>query len=271
MGIKLIASDMDGTLLNDEGKISERNAAAIRKAVDAGVIYTIATGRKNCSIEPYAEKLGLDVPLIAYNGAYVKGSLSKEVLSDSPLDYETSLAVLDYCRQKNYYVQAYVDDTLLVKETSDFAQMYASFAGVEFVALGERFYRLSKAPHKLLLMTAPGRNAEIKQELTEEFGNKIMMTNSFNDFLEVINPEVSKWNAVKALAEQNGIDLRDTMCIGDSNNDFEMISSAGLGVAVANANDRIRNVAKMVTAANNVDGVALAIETVLTQQIVVED
>ena len=98
-----------------------------------------------------------------------------------------------------------------------------------------------------------------------------MMTNSFNDFLEVINPEVSKWNAVKALAEQNGIDLRDTMCIGDSNNDFEMISSAGLGVAVANANDRIRNVAKMVTAANNVDGVALAIETVLAQQIVVED
>ena len=61
------------------------------------------------------------------------------------------------------------------------------------------------------------------------------------------------------------------MCIGDSNNDFEMISSAGLGVAVTNANDRIRNVAKMVTAANNVDGVALAIETVLTQQIVVED
>ena len=262
MGIKLIASDMDGTLLNDEGKISERNAAAIRKAIDAGVIFTIATGRMYCSIEPYAEKLGLDVPLIAYNGAYVKGSLSKEVLYDSPLDYETSLSVLDYCRQKNYYVQAYVDDTLLVKETSDFAQMYASFAGVEFVALGERFYRLNKAP---------GRNAEIKQELTEEFGNKIMMTNSFNDFLEVINPEVSKWNAVKALAEQNGIDLRDTMCIGDSNNDFEMISSAGLGVAVANANDRIRNVAKMVTAANNVDGVALAIETVLAQQIVVED
>ena len=114
MGIKLIASDMDGTLLNDEGKISERNAAAIRKAVDAGVIFTIATGRMYCSIEPYAEKLGLDVPLIAYNGAYVKGSLSKEVLYDSPLDYETSLAVLDYCRQKNYYVQAYVDDSTFI-------------------------------------------------------------------------------------------------------------------------------------------------------------
>ncbi|NCD08365.1 MAG: HAD family phosphatase [Negativicutes bacterium] len=271
MGIKLIASDMDGTLLNDKGEISQRNAAAIRKAIDAGVIFTIATGRMYCSIEPFAEKLGLDVPLIAYNGAFVKGALSKEVLHDSPLDHETSIAVLEYCKKKNYYVQAYVDDTLLVKDVCEFSTMYANFARVEFVAMGEKLYRLHKAPHKLLLMTESGRNEEIRQEMTEKFGEKVSMTNSFNDFLEVINPSVSKWNAVKALAQQKGIDLRDTMCIGDSNNDFEMVANAGIGVAVANANDRIREAAKLVTAANNEDGVALAIENILTQQIEVEE
>ncbi len=270
MGIKLIASDMDGTLLNDTGKISERNFSAIRKAVDSGVVFTIATGRMYCSIEPFAKELGLDVPLIAYNGAFVKGSLSKEVFHDSPLDYNTSMAVLEYCRKKDYYVQAYVDDTLLVREASDFSRMYASFAGVEYVALGEKFYNLTKAPHKLLLMTAPGKNEAIRHEMQEEFGDSIIMTDSFNDFLEVINPKVSKWNAVKALAERNGIDLCDTMCIGDSNNDFEMVSCAGIGVAVANANARIRKAAKLVTASNTDDGVALAIETVLSEQITVE-
>ena len=271
MGIKLIASDMDGTLLNDEREISPRNSKAIRTAIEAGVVFTIATGRMYCSIKPFAEKLGLDVPLIAYNGAYVKGSLSDEVFYDSPLDFETSNAVLEYCRKKKYYVQAYVDDTLLVKETCEFSTMYAQFAGVEFVAMGDKLFCLKKAPHKLLLMTEPGRNEEIRQEMMTEFGDKIVMTNSFNDFLEVINPSVSKWNAVKALAQQRGIDVSETMCIGDSNNDFEMVSNAGIGVAVANANHRIRKVAKIVTAANNEDGVALVIENVLTEQIIVRD
>lgn len=271
MGIKLIASDMDGTLLNDDGALTARSISAIHAAVRAGVVFTIATGRMYCSVEPFAVQLGLDVPLITYNGALVKEALSKEVLLDLPLEEATAAGVLNFCRRKGYYVQAYVNDTLLVQEPNSFAKMYAAFAGVDYVAMGEAFFKLGKAPHKLLMMTEPGRHDEIKQEMTAEFGDRVHLTNSFNDFLEIINPHVSKWNAIETLARQRNILPSEIMCIGDSNNDFEMVANAGIGVAVANANDRIREAAKLVTAANNEDGVALAIENVLTQQIKVEE
>ena len=85
MAVRLIASDMDDTLLNSETKISERNAAAIHRAIDKGIIFLIATGRMYVSVKPYADALGLDVPLVTYNGALVKGSRSGKVYYEHPL------------------------------------------------------------------------------------------------------------------------------------------------------------------------------------------
>ena len=98
MTIRLIASDMDDTLLNSDTKISERNAAAIRKAIDAGIIFMIATGRMYVSVKPFADALGLDVPLVTYNGALVKGSKSGKVYFEHPLKLETALELLAYCK-----------------------------------------------------------------------------------------------------------------------------------------------------------------------------
>lgn len=89
MEIKLIASDMDDTLLNKDCQISPRNEAAIRKALDAGKIFLIATGRMYVSVRPYAQKLGLDVPLVTYNGALVKGSLSGKVYYEHKMKLPT--------------------------------------------------------------------------------------------------------------------------------------------------------------------------------------
>lgn len=263
MKIKLIASDMDGTLLDDDYQLSQFNAEAIKKAEEQGVIFTIATGRMYCSILPFAEQLALDVPLIAYNGALVKEAVSGKVIFDLPVPHAEALAVLDYCKQRGYYIQAYVDDTLLVKENCGLSNRYATFAGVEYKAIGSSLYELSKAPHKLLIMTGPEKHDSIRDELKTEFGDKIMLTNSYNNFLEVVNPAVNKWRAVEALAVSRGIDPVATMCIGDSNNDYEMIVGAGVGVAMANANERIRGAAQMITASNNENGVGLAIEAAL--------
>lgn len=254
---------MDGTLLNDDRQISERNKDSIKQAVDNGIIFTIATGRMFQSIIPFAEELELDIPLISYNGALIKEAVSKKTLYDEPVDLETSLAVLEYCRKHDYYIQAYVDDTLLVREANDYAKMYAQMSGVNFENIGDDLFKLKKAPHKLLIMTSETEHDPVKAVLTKEFGDKLVLTNSFKSFIEVMNPRVNKWNAVEALAVAKHIDPAATMCIGDSNNDFEMVSGAGIGVAVANANDRIRQAAKMVTSSNNNDGVAVAIEKIL--------
>ena len=91
MKIKMIASDMDDTLLNNERKISPRNLAAIKRALAAGIVFTLATGRMYRSIKPFAEQLQLDVPLIAYNGALVKGALSEKVYARKPMQLQTCL------------------------------------------------------------------------------------------------------------------------------------------------------------------------------------
>lgn len=103
MAIKLIASDMDGTLLSSDIAISEKNKNAIHKAVDNGIVFLIATGRMYVSAQPYAEGLGLDVPLVTYNGALVEGSLSHKVYYHNPIPLETALEALAYCQEEVPY------------------------------------------------------------------------------------------------------------------------------------------------------------------------
>ena len=105
MVIKLLAVDLDDTLLNEASVVSEANKKAIQEAVARGVIVTIATGRMFASAQKIAKEIGLDVPLIAYNGALVKSAISEEVLMEQCLDEEPAQAVLDLFREKGWYVQ----------------------------------------------------------------------------------------------------------------------------------------------------------------------
>lgn len=266
MKIKMIASDMDDTLLNNDRKISPRNLAAIKKALAAGIVFTLATGRMYRSIKPFAEQLQLDVPLIAYNGALVKGALSEEVYVRKPLQLQTALDALAYCKEKGYYVQVYIDDELLVKEENEYSRMYSLISGVPTTAVGEAVYNINKAPHKLLLMTESKDFAAAWQDIAARFKGRMDVTSSKDNFLELMEPGVNKWGAVEALAASFGIQPEEIMCIGDSNNDLSMIANAGIGVAVANAKPQVQLAAKLITASNDNDGVALAIENILTQQ-----
>ena len=263
MTVRLIASDMDDTLLNSDTKISAGNAAAIHAAMDKGIIFMIATGRMYVSVKPYADALGLDVPLVTYNGALVKGSKSGKVFYEHPLKLETALELLDYCRVKGYYIQSYQGDALWVKEETVFSRRYTQISGVPATPVGEKLYHPEEAPYKLLAMTKPEEFETVWKDIQREFEGKVAVTSSRDDFLELMEPGVNKWNAVKAVAESYGISPEEVMCIGDSNNDLSMIRNAGVGVAVANAKPSVQAAAKIVTASNDEDGVARAIQMVI--------
>ena len=266
MAIKLIASDMDDTLLNSKTKLSERNAAAIRKAIAAGIVFLIATGRMYVSVKPYADTLGLDVPLVTYNGALVKGSKSGKVYYEHPLKLETALELLAYCKEKGYYIQSYQGDELWVKEATEFSAFYTRISGIPATPVGERLYHPETAPYKLLAMTKPEEFQKVWQDIQRQFAGKVVVTSSRDNFLELMEPGVNKWNAVKAVAKVYGIKPEEIMCIGDSNNDLCMIENAGIGVAVANAKPAVRAAAKLVTVSNDEDGVAQVIEQVLLSE-----
>lgn len=267
MKIKLIASDMDDTLLNNNREISPRNEAAIKKAIAEGIVFTLASGRMYCSMQPYAQKLGLDVPLVSYNGALVKGAISCKVYVNSPLKLPTALDLLQYVKENGHYVQVYMGDKLYVKEENEYSRMYAKISGIQAVAIGEEIYSIKEAPNKLLLMTATENFEATWKDVEEKFKGRVDVTSSKDNYLELMEPGVNKWQAVKSLAKSFGIKPEEIMCIGDSNNDLSMIKNAGIGVAVANAKPQVQKYAKMVTASNDNDGVALAIENILTAQI----
>lgn len=267
MTIKLIATDMDDTLLNSQVEVSPRNRAAIKAAQEQGIIVMLATGRMYISAQAFAKRLGLDVPLVTYNGGLVKGSISEKVYFEKKLQLTTAVDVLSYARQQGYYLQEYVDDKLYIYEHNAFSAKYAAIAKIEATAIGEALYHPTQAPNKLLIMTTAEEFQAAWQDLVEHFAGRVDLTSSKDNFLEVMEPGVNKWAAVKAVGELYNIKPEEIMCCGDSNNDILMVQNAGIGVAVANAKPQVKEVAKIITADNNADGVALAIEQILTQQI----
>ena len=270
MEIKLIASDMDDTLLNSKCQISKRNAAAIKAALAAGKIFLFATGRMYVSVKPFAERLGLDVPLVTYNGALVKGSLSGKVFYEHKMKLSTANEVLEYCREKGYYLQLYVGDNILIHTENACSRMYSKISGIQTTAIGDAVYHTDEAPYKILLMTKVEEFQEVWQDFAQRFQGKLDVTSSKDNFLELMEPGINKWEAVKSVAASYGITPAEIMCIGDSNNDVKMIANAGIGVAVGNAKDSVKDHAKIVTASNDNDGVALVIESILTKQAVEE-
>jgi len=271
VSIKLIATDMDDTLLNNHQKISPRNAAAIKAAAAQGIKVVFATGRMFISAQKYATELGMDVPLVTYNGSLVKGSKSNKVYFERKLNLATSIDVLKYCREKGYYVQEYIDNDIFVEKETPFTDRYESIVGIRPRAIGEKLYHPAVGPNKLLVLTSSEDFEDSLANLGKYFNGRVDVTSSKVNFLEIMEPGINKWTAVKAVGDLYNIKPEEIMCIGDSNNDLPMIVNAGVGVVVANAAEDVQKKAKIVTASNDDDGVAMVIEQILTKQINVPD
>jgi hypothetical protein len=259
MAVKLVALDLDDTLLDEARLVSDRAKQAIRGAVAKGVTVIIATGRMYRSALPYALQLDLDVPLITYNGALVKCSMSGETLLHRPVDAATAAQVLELFRQRGWYIQVYRDDQLYVRERDENARYYEYIADVDAIPVGDRLYDAVETT-KLLAMDDPASIPEIYQTVEQAFGDKLYLTISKPNYLEILNPKASKGLALAYLAERLGIDRSEVMAVGDSLNDLDMIEYAGLGVAMGNSRPEVKAAAQAVTAGNDADGVAEAIE-----------
>ncbi|TWH45197.1 Cof-type HAD-IIB family hydrolase [Sporomusa sp. KB1] len=260
MTIKLIAIDLDDTLLDSKLAVSPRACEAIRKAVARGVTVTIATGRMYCSALVYAKQLKLDVPLITYNGALIKSCLSGETLLHQPVERELALEVLDLCREHNWYIQTYMNDKLYVKELDEHAAYYMRFSGAPANAIGDRLYIAEQPPTKMLAMSTAEDVKAAYDIVKTRFDNKLTVAISKPTFLEITHPLANKGRALAFLADKLHIRQEEVMALGDGGNDLDMIKYAGWGVAMGNASDAVKAAARLETLSNDADGVAEAIE-----------
>ncbi|HML32360.1 Cof-type HAD-IIB family hydrolase [Sporomusa sphaeroides] len=260
MAIKLVALDLDDTLLNSKLAVSPRACEAIRQAVAQGVTVTIATGRMYRSALPYARQLGLDVPIITYNGALIKSCLSGEVLLDQPIERKLSQQVLALCKERGWYIQNYVRDELYVEKINQYAEQYSRLAAVPVTAVGDRLYDGEESSNKMLIMSTPEGIVEIYDICKALFGNQLSIAISKPTYLEITDPLANKGRALAFLADKLGIKKEETMAVGDSGNDVDMLKYAGWSVAMGNASAAVKAIARLETLANDADGVAEAIE-----------
>jgi len=254
--------DLDDTLLRDDWTISPRVIKAIQKAQAQGVKMTIATGRMSISARPYAEQLGLDVPVITYHGAMIQQALSGDILFRRVIPSALATEIVQDVAARGVYAQIYIKDRVITTELNDCSAEYARIASVriEEADLSSILSQEAEGVEKILLIGEEAALDQLAPLLRQRYGKKVHLTKSKPRFLEILDGSVNKGIALAALAERLGIAQEEVMAIGDSFNDLEMIKYAGLGVAMGNARSEIKEQADIVTVSNEEDGVAEAIE-----------
>jgi len=282
MTISLLALDLDGTLLNSRGRISERNRLAIENAREQGVRVALVTGRRFRDSRPIALELGLDVPLISHNGALTKHAETLETVSVLPLplaaahealrvgreagadallsdDHEgLGVLVYDHIRGENSAAHKYVNWARRIHGDEEGGNAVQRVASLEDY--------LDHEPIHLAFSGSCGEMDQLEEILNSKLGStvKILGTKYVEqDFtlLDILNPAASKGAGVAAAAAELGTSAEEIMAVGDNFNDLEMLLFAGIGVVMANAPLSLREIAGLHPTASNVeDGVALAIE-----------
>ena len=282
MAISLLALDLDGTLLDSRGQISERNRTAIETAREQGVHVALVTGRRFRDSRPVALELGLDVPLISHNGALTKHAATLQTVSVLPLPVAAAREALRVGREANADALLSDDHEGLgvlvydhIRGDNSAAYRYISWArrihgdeedknAVEQVPSLEDY--LDHDPIHLSFSGGCEEMDQLEEVLKSELGAtaKILRTKYLEqDFtlIDIVNAAASKGAGVAATAAELGAMREEIMAVGDNYNDLEMLLFAGTGVVMANAPLTLREIAGLhPTASNREDGVALAIE-----------
>ncbi|MGI5875902.1 MAG: Cof-type HAD-IIB family hydrolase [Dethiobacteria bacterium] len=262
MKYKLLALDLDDTLLNDEFIISARNIEAIQKVAKKGILPVIATGRMFCSALPYARQLGVDLPLITYHGALIKNAGNEEILRHCTIPYEMAAGIIRFGEKNKLHLNLYLDDRLFIEEESTESHYYQSIASIPVNPVGDLsvfLFNRQQEPTKITFINKEGYLSEI-ESLLRSIYPELSILQSRPYFLEITHRDATKGQALNFLAKKENILPEQIIAIGDSYNDIDMLEFAGLGVAVGNAPEEVKKAADVITGLNTEDGVAAFLE-----------
>lgn len=259
--IKLVALDLDGTVVSEGLTISDRVLRVLRHLVtQTDVRVVIATGRMFFSALPFARLIGTPEPVVAYQGAMIRESADGHAIRfHQPIARDLAHEVLAMLVAERYDVNLYLDDDLWTHPNNQFASVYMKTSGITPRYHDDLLSCLTTAPTKLMVID-DHRLDTLLDYLKHHYMGRLSFCRSRSNFCEIIDVSASKWNALKSLADGWGIRPEEIMAIGDQGNDLSMITQAGIGVAMGNAPDEIKAQANYVAPSVGEDGVAEAIE-----------
>ena len=262
--IKLIAIDLDGTLLNTNHEMTERTEKVLKAAMAQGVRVLIATGKTYASAKHIVKRLGLTTPGI-YNQGTITFNNDGSVHSQQVIDTLLARQVITFAEDRGYLVAVYTGSRILVRKMSKrMEELTTHFHEPMPEEVGPLQNILdTTVVNKIIAIYPddPRRIQALRWQLSMQIGGGArVLSVGIPDEIELLPTNASKGTALKVLLKEMGISANQAMAIGDGENDIEMLQLAGLGVAMGNANDHVKSFAQAITKTNDEDGVAEAVE-----------
>ncbi len=255
----MAAFDLDGTLLNSEHTLPPKNREALGELAANDVLVVLVSGRMHRSIQPISDQIGLENPIISYNGAMVRHATTGEVYHHTPVPADYAMAVINDCVEQDLHLNFCLNDELYVAERNAWSNLYETRTGVPATPVGDLRELAGETPTKMLLIHTPEKLQPLLDSFQTNYAKKLYVTQTQVEYIEFMNPEVTKGHALTALANQFNIPMDTVVAFGDSYNDESLLKTAGFGIAMANAVPPILACADHITATNDDDGVAKAI------------
>lgn len=284
---KLVAIDLDGTLLNSFGEVSEKTRKALKQIKNNGVEVVLASGRPISSTESLALELGVDNYLISGNGAAVYDIKKQKIVYDRFLTKKQVIEIADICEQNSFFYNVYTEDEVIAnslnynvlfyhKENVKKIEEKRTHINVvqnirEYIEQSgkERFLKITVCDESKFIFSSIMRILKAVEGidvLDVEYMSRKKIKDGTEDvdiqyfYTEITNHNVNKWNSIEYLLNKLKIKKEEVMAIGDNVNDKEMIVNSGLGVVMGNSNPKMKEIADVVVADNNSDGVYEAIK-----------
>ena len=267
MGYKLIAMDLDGTLNNDQKVITEKTKAALMAAQRKGIRLALASARPSPGLFKERDILRLQDYkgiLMSYNGGRIVDAETGKVLFETSMDLEETKQVLRKLEDLPVTpilddgVQFYVTDKNGYKVDYECKNNNMVCAGV-----GNLADFLEFAPIKILMSVQPEELAEVQKQIADFLPESLTVVQTAAFYLEVIPKVINKGQGIRDICKVLGIEPAEVVSFGDAANDIPMLEAAGMGVAMGNAQEAVKQAADMVTLSNNEDGIAAALEKLL--------
>lgn len=284
---KLVAIDLDGTMLNQYGMITENTKNIIKKTIQKGTDVIIASGRPIDSIQTIAKEIGSEKYFIAGNGALIYDIQKNEIIYDKFLPIEKVLEIIKICEENSISYNVYTDKTILATALK-YNVLYYQKENLKKeeskqtkISIIENMYEYvkNKKEEKFLKMTICDDNQTVFQSIIRKLrqidGIEVLDVSHMSRktikqgteeitieyyYTEITMQNVDKWDALEYLIKKLNIKKEEVMAIGDNVNDKKMIQEAGLGVAMEGSTPVVTQIADYITASNNEEGVAKVLE-----------
>lgn len=264
--IRLIATDMDDTLLDASSNLSPRTLSALQQAISAGVMVSLSSGRMPEAMISFARTIGVNAPMILFNGAMIYDPRTDEALYSNPIPAETALEVARMIESEGVYLQVYPGKGYYCNRRCEHTDRYEASIRVPCTELGVPVSHWMRGGMvKMLAIATPEIIDRLQAKLRAAFPKGVNFMKSKAHYLEIVGEGIDKGSAIRVLAEKLNLSTDEIMAFGDGQNDAAMLAASGLGVAMENAVPECKAAAKLIAPRNTEDGVAQVIEQFIAE------